>query len=86
MRSIRPEILDQDFSVIEKNILSKIFFFEVFNFGLISTLKALMAGWGGETFSAGNYYFWIPLLSPMMGSCFGVVLYAIFISNNWPAH
>lgn len=43
----------------------------------------LVAGWGTKTFSAGNYYFWIPIIGPMLGSVFGTFLYWIFISNHW---
>jgi len=43
----------------------------------------LIAGWGTKTFTAGNYYFWIPIIGPMLGSVFGTFLYWIFISNHW---
>ncbi len=43
----------------------------------------LIAGWGGKTFSAGNYFFWIPLVVPMLGSVFGTIIYSLFISNHF---
>lgn len=40
-------------------------------------------GWGSKTFSAGNGFFWIPVIAPMIGSVFGTVLYNLFIGNHW---
>ena len=47
-------------------------------------LFLVIAGWGGQVFTAGNYFFWIPLVAPMAGSIFGTLLYSLFISNHWP--
>ena len=44
----------------------------------------LMAGWGGKVFTAGPYYFWIPIVAPMCGSVLAVVMYQLFICNHWP--
>jgi aquaporin-10 len=41
-------------------------------------------GWGGRTFSAGNFFFWIPIVAPMMGAAFGTCIYNLFISIHLP--
>lgn len=46
-------------------------------------LFTLIAGWGGQVFSANNYFFWVPIVGPMVGSVVAVFIYSIFISNNW---
>jgi aquaporin-3 len=45
-------------------------------------LFTLIAGWGTQTFSAGHYFFWIPLVGPMVGSLVGVLLYTIMIGSH----
>jgi aquaporin-7 len=45
-------------------------------------LFTLIAGWGWQTFSEGNYFFWVPIIAPMMGSFFATVIYTLIISNN----
>ena len=44
----------------------------------------LMAGWGDKVFTAGNYFFWVPVVMPMVGSVFGTIVYQLFISNHIP--
>ena len=41
-----------------------------------------LIGWGPQVFTAGNYFFWIPLVAPMIGSFIGTVLYIVLVSNN----
>jgi aquaglyceroporin related protein len=36
-------------------------------------------GYGHEVWSAGGYYFWIPMVSPFLGCLFGGILYDIAI-------
>jgi len=36
-------------------------------------------GYGSEVFSAGGYYFWIPMVAPFLGCAFGGFLYDVFI-------
>ncbi|ATY64616.1 Major intrinsic [Cordyceps militaris] len=36
-------------------------------------------GYGTEVFSAGGYYFWIPMVAPFLGTLFGGFLYDVFI-------
>lgn len=38
-----------------------------------------MLGYGHEVWSAGNYYFWIPMVAPFFGCTFGGWLYDMFI-------
>jgi aquaglyceroporin related protein len=38
-----------------------------------------MLGYGHEVWSAGNYYFWIPMVAPFFGCTFGGFLYDMFI-------
>jgi glycerol uptake facilitator-like aquaporin len=46
-------------------------------------LFTLIAGFGTETFTSGNYFFWVPIFGPMVGALFGVLVYSTLISNNW---
>lgn len=46
-------------------------------------LFTAMAGWGAKTFQAGDGFFWIPTLVPMLGSFAGTVAYSVFVSNHW---
>ncbi|KAF5852978.1 hypothetical protein GGP41_001531 [Bipolaris sorokiniana] len=36
-------------------------------------------GYGHEVWSAGGYYFWIPMVAPFLGCAFGGFLYDVFI-------
>lgn len=45
-------------------------------------LFSLMVGWGTKTFTAGNYFFWIPLVMPMFGSFLATVFYNLLINNS----
>ena len=45
-------------------------------------LFSLIVGWGTKTFTAGNYFFWIPLVIPMFGAFLATVFYTIFINNK----
>lgn len=45
-------------------------------------LFTLMAGWGTQTFTAYNYFFWIPLIVPMFGSLIAIIFYTILINNS----
>lgn len=46
-------------------------------------LFCLMAGWGDKVFTLHSYFFWIPIVAPMVGAAIGTFLYYIFIGNNW---
>jgi glycerol uptake facilitator-like aquaporin len=41
-----------------------------------------LAGWGSSPFTACNYFFWIPLVGPMVGSLIATIIYSLFISNH----
>ncbi|MEE6457802.1 hypothetical protein FKM82_000039 [Ascaphus truei] len=38
-----------------------------------------IAGWGVEVFRAGNYWFWIPVVAPLVGGLTGAFLYKLFV-------
>ncbi|XP_072108441.1 aquaporin-3-like isoform X1 [Mobula birostris] len=38
-----------------------------------------MAGWGADVFTAGNYWFWIPIFAPLLGSVLGILVYQLMI-------
>ena len=40
-----------------------------------------MAGWGAEVFRAGNHWFWVPILGPLIGGVAGAVVYDLLIGN-----
>ncbi|XP_062898835.1 aquaporin-3-like isoform X2 [Mobula hypostoma] len=42
-------------------------------------LFTAIAGWGSEVFTAGSYWFWIPLVSPIIGAALGVLMYQFIV-------
>ncbi|KAJ7335153.1 hypothetical protein JRQ81_013094 [Phrynocephalus forsythii] len=38
-----------------------------------------IAGWGPEVFRAGNYWWWVPVVAPTLGSLVGIFIYNILI-------
>ncbi|PFH55551.1 hypothetical protein XA68_18072 [Ophiocordyceps unilateralis] len=42
-------------------------------------LVSYMLGYGSEVWSAGGYYFWIPMVAPFLGTLTGGALYDLFI-------
>jgi aquaglyceroporin related protein, other eukaryote len=42
-------------------------------------LMSYCLGYGHEVWSAGNYYFWVPMVAPFCGCTFGGWLYDVFI-------
>jgi aquaglyceroporin related protein len=42
-------------------------------------LMSYFLGYGHEVWSAGNYYFWVPMVAPFCGTTFGGWLYDMFI-------
>ncbi|KAL9111125.1 MAG: hypothetical protein Q9227_004388 [Pyrenula ochraceoflavens] len=42
-------------------------------------LFTYFVGYGHEVWSAGNYYFWIPMVAPFIGGTFGGFLYDVFV-------
>ncbi|KAM9320396.1 aquaporin-3-like [Gastrophryne carolinensis] len=44
-----------------------------------------LAGWGLEVFRAGGYWWWVPVLGPMIGGVVGTLIYEIFIAIHHPS-
>jgi len=42
-------------------------------------LMSYFLGYGHEVWSAGRYYFWVPMVAPFFGCCFGGFLYDVFL-------
>ncbi|VUC23231.1 unnamed protein product [Clonostachys rosea] len=42
-------------------------------------LVSYIVGYGHDVWSAGGYYFWIPMVAPFFGTAFGAFLYDIFM-------
>ena len=47
-------------------------------------LFTLVAGWGTEVFRAGNYYFWVPIVGPILGGIAGTFIYDLFVGKRFP--
>ncbi|XP_062311614.1 aquaporin-10a, partial [Osmerus eperlanus] len=47
-------------------------------------LFTLSAGWGTEVFTCYNYWFWVPLVAPLLGGLVGTLFYLIFIDWHLP--
>ncbi|XP_050987568.1 aquaporin-10a [Labeo rohita] len=47
-------------------------------------LFTLTAGWGTEVFTCYDYFFWIPLVAPMVGGVMGSIIYLVFIQWHLP--
>ncbi|KFD57351.1 putative aquaporin-9 [Trichuris suis] len=43
-----------------------------------------IAGWGSETFSYRNYWFWVPIIGPYLGAIVGAALYQVLVAIHWP--
>eukprot|EP00466_Bigelowiella_natans_P002939 jgi/Bigna1/130599/aug1.11_g5307 len=46
---------------------------------LAPRIMTFLAGWGSEVFTAGNNYWWIPIVAPMIGAPLGGAVYNAFI-------
>lgn len=40
-----------------------------------------LAGWGSEVFRAGNNWFWVPIVGPLIGGVLGATIYDLFIGR-----
>ncbi|MEW6213142.1 MAG: MIP family channel protein [Acidobacteriota bacterium] len=47
-------------------------------------LFTFVGGWGAEVFRAGNYWFWVPVVGPLIGSVTGAFVYDLMIGNHFP--
>lgn len=47
-------------------------------------LFTAVAGWGTEVFRAGNYWFWVPIVGPLIGGIIGASIYDLLIGSHFP--
>ncbi|XP_054839441.1 aquaporin-10 isoform X2 [Eublepharis macularius] len=47
-------------------------------------LFTYVAGWGPQVFSAGNYWWWVPIVAPMVGSATGTAVYQLCVAFHHP--
>lgn len=47
-------------------------------------LFTLVAGWGSQVFTANHYYFWVPIVGPLIGGPLGALVYDWFIGKHFP--
>ena len=47
-------------------------------------LFTYVAGWGSEVFRAGNYWWWVPIVGPLVGGVLGAWIYDLFITRQHP--
>lgn len=52
---------------------------------LAPRLFTAMAGWGGEVFRAGNGWWWVPVVGPMIGGVLGGFVYDVCVGRRHPA-
>ena len=51
---------------------------------LAPRLFTAMAGWGGGVFTAGNGWWWVPVVGPCIGGVLGGYVYDLVITNHHP--
>ena len=47
-------------------------------------LFTFVAGWGGEVFTAGNNWWWVPIAGPLAGGVLGGWVYDAFVGHRFP--
>jgi MIP family channel proteins len=47
-------------------------------------LFTLLAGWGAEVFRAGSYWWWVPIVGPLIGGVLGGWIYDLLIARRHP--
>jgi len=47
-------------------------------------LFTALAGWGNGVFTAGNHWWWVPVVAPCVGAVVGVYAYDLCIGNHHP--
>lgn len=47
-------------------------------------LFTALAGWGFEVFRANNFYFWVPIVGPLIGGPLGLLTYDALIGRRFP--
>jgi MIP family channel proteins len=48
-------------------------------------LFTAVAGWGGGVFTAGNGWWWVPIVAPCIGAVLGAVIYDVCVGRSLPA-
>jgi MIP family channel proteins len=48
-------------------------------------LFTALAGWGGEVFRAGNSWWWVPIVAPVIGGVLGGFVYDALITRHHPS-
>jgi MIP family channel proteins len=43
-----------------------------------------LAGWGADVFRANNYWFWVPIVGPLVGGVIGALVYDKLIGDHLP--
>lgn len=51
---------------------------------LAPRLFTAIAGWGGEVFRAGNGWWWVPVVGPMIGGVLGGLVYDVCVGRRHP--
>ncbi|MBS1786658.1 MAG: MIP family channel protein [Acidobacteria bacterium] len=46
-------------------------------------LFTAVAGWGSQVFTINHYYFWVPIVGPLIGGPLGALVYDWFIGNRF---
>ncbi|XP_063048446.1 aquaporin-7-like [Engraulis encrasicolus] len=46
---------------------------------------SFIAGWGPEVFTAGNSWWWIPVVAPLVGGVVGALIYRVFVEMHHPS-
>ena len=46
-------------------------------------LLTAVAGWGVQVFQANNYYFWVPIVGPLIGGPLGVTIYDWLVGKHF---
>ena len=47
-------------------------------------LFTAVAGWGFDVFRANNFYFWVPIVGPLIGGPLGALVYDVLIGRHIP--
>lgn len=47
-------------------------------------LLTFVAGWGSQVFTANQYYFWVPIVGPLVGGPLGAILYEGLVGRFFP--
>jgi glycerol uptake facilitator protein len=47
-------------------------------------LLAYVAGWGNVVFTHRDYYFWVPIVGPLVGGVAGALVYDLLIARRHP--